>query len=759
MVPNTKSGPFDVASAITSDTAWSEVVTYDAEHDTTWTDYVAYTVTPVAATTSIVERDFLPILPSGNVFPVSDLFTYMHATSAEAIVPIATAANTTSFMTSATPFLYFTAYEVEVKTNGTIVTETIDLAQATAIEYPIKGIESSESASVVDLLYVYLPHVNPFIIHIESTVLGWEDDPVVVAQDTSQGQPFVMTLDWGPETTQTGGHKASVPAKNHAPQSTALAPAPMSTPAAGGSTPPGKILPGGNQPGGSQNGGSSSREGQSSGNQPAQSPRETVGTIGTNPVIVGPSSLVIVGSQTLQPGAPAVTIGGSSISVAPSATAIIVNGQTSTLPIVANPASLSQTVGSLDGKPVVIGPSSVVVVGTQTLQPGGSPALVGANPVSLAKSGDAIIVGSKTTFLPHVIFPIGPAQAIAPPPILTIGSSVLTANAATQFFIAPGQTLTPGGTATIGGQLVSLGPSAAFIVVAGSTQILPTSPPSRAISLPEIVVGGSTIVALPGNNDMDQGGPANDDSGPTFVISGETLSPGHQITVDGTTISLSPSGSNIVINGVTSTIANAAAARVTPPPLTIGGAVFPPLSGSGISYSIDGQLLTAAGVITVDGTTISLAPGATALIVNGATTNLQPQTRSMVTNPPILTIGTHTYTAIPDGGTTFVIDGQTLTVGGTIVVNGTTVSLAPGATGLIYGSAGHSTTSALFPATTIGNPSLTGSTSPSASAGATGQNGDAAPTTSARGAAHSVRPPSLDRILFSLGFLGSLVIL
>jgi hypothetical protein len=867
MVPNTQTGPFDVLSAIESDSAWSEHVTYDSIYDVTWTDYIPYTVTPAAATTSVVERDYLPTLPYGNVFPASDIYTYLTADSTAATVAI----DSTSAMTSDTPFMHFTAYEVERKANGTTSTQTINLAQPTAVTYAVQGIENSVSASgtvpvdflqhipqstcvpgtfqgsvtvlvVVDLLYIYFPHVNPFIVHIESTVLGWDDNTVMVVAATWAGQPFTMGDKAAP--TQIGASPGSTPAAGNgaseSPRPGKIAPSESQSGGnqsggnqSGGSqsggnqsggSQSGGVQSGGNQPGGSQSGSGQSGGGSSNSN-PATPPRETVGAIGTNPVIVGPSSVVIVGSQTVQPGAPGVTIGGSSISVAPAATAIIVNGHTSALPIVANPDLPTRTIGTIGdspvivgpssvvvgtvgSNPVIVGPSSVVVVGTQTLHPGGSVVIVNGSPVSLVPSGNALVVGSaaangaivgtQTTSLPRVIFPVGSsqAQAGAAPPVLTIGSSTLTANAATQFFIAPGQTLTPGGTATVGGQLVSLDSSAGFVVVGGSTQKLSTSTPSLASSRPEIVLDGNTITALP-----NTGVAPNQDAalGPTFIISGQTLVAGHAINVAGTMISLPLSGSFAVIDGATSTFANAAV------PLTVAGAAITSLPNTGPSFTIEGQLLTPGAAITVSGTTISLAhggtalvangattplaplatlltigthtysalpssgpalvidgqtlnpggeitvsgtpislsPGATAIVVNGVTTLLSPataaDTKAITTNPPILTVGDHTYTAIPGAGTAFAIDGQTLIPGGTVVVNGTTIVLSPGATELVYGSAGGSKTEVLFPAMTttttmIGGASHTDLEWP-ASAGATQRVGQAAPTESAQGLA------------------------
>lgn len=670
---------------------------------------------------------------------------------------------TNEYSTSATPFAYFSAYEVEYRTNKTVTTETFNLVQPTAIEYAIDGIENSLSVSstvpatwmqhipqstcvpgtirgsvtvlvVIDLVYMYLPHVNPFIVHLESSVWGWGDDPpVIVAQATSTGPLRLLTLDSATSPTQGGGGIAGSE-NNPKPESSIVLP-PVSTPGSGSGASE-SPTPEQNAPGGQSV--TNPSDHQSGGNPAVVTPRVTVGSIGPDPIVVGPSSVVIVGSQTIRPGAPAVTVGGTSVSVAPAATAIVINDRTSPLPIVANPGSPTQVIGIIGGSPIVVGPSSVIMVGSQTLRPGGGALIVNGSPVSLVPAGNAVIVGSmttdghiigtKTSFLPSVIFPteateprIGPA-----PPIITIGSSTLTANAATQFFIAPGQTLTPGGTATVGGQIVSLESAAAFIVIAGSTQALPILLPAHATP-PPLTISNSVVNALPG-------------TGTTYMFGSQALTPGGVITVDGTTVSLSPSNNALVINGVTSTLEDPAGAHTTPPPLTFNNDVYSLLPGAGTTYDIKGQLLTPGGAVTVDGTAIYLAPSATALVINGVTTALDPQVVSAaVTSPPLLTIGTHTYTAASGGGTSFVIDGQTLTMGGTIIVNGTTISLAPGATELVYGAAGHSTTSALFPATTTNGIRTTDA---SASAGPTGHNGAVAPTTSTRGSAHSLLPLS-----------------
>ncbi|CAO2650085.1 Nn.00g013770.m01.CDS01 [Neocucurbitaria sp. VM-36] len=731
LIPHTTT--FDAASALESDFACTSSYSYVSEWDFTLTMCMEYTEKPTAAVTSIAYRTAAAPFPPGGLIPISDATLYDLYTDGQpsATATISIAPNVTHTETSATPFVYFTAYEIE---SGN-TTETVQLRSTYAYPYWLKGVEQETIATgslpegfieqipqsacdagqlqatvtvliVVDLYYQNWPNANPFIVHFESTALGFDDPPVVINNHGSSRPAPLTIADWDlPGATKP----TSVSLKpNQRPD-----PAPTTN-------------------GRSNNAGS---QGPQVPNLP-QPTQVTVGTIGTVPVVIGPSSEVVVGSQTLRPGGPAITVGGTTA-------------------------------------------------------------------VSLAPSATAIIVGGTTSQLPQVFVP--PAQSPGrPPPVLTIGSSTLTPNAATQFFVAPGQTLTPGGIATVDGTVVSLAPSASFVVIGGSTQILPTAGSGSApvaTGPPEIVFGGTTVTAQPtlgrsGNSDgqnnpgvgptfviSDQtlapGGPAITvsgttlslapsgsfivvngvtstvanptalatspptltvgesvfsplpGSGTTFVISDQTLAPGGPaITVSGTTISLAPSASFVVINGVTSTIANPFAAQITAPPLTIGTDVFIPLPGTGTSYLIGSRILTPGGVVVSAGMTISLAPGATALIVNGQTSLIAPQAQPIITNAPLLTIGSQTYTAV--AGTTFVINGQTLTPGGTITVDGTTISLAPGATELIYGSSGRSTTTALFPATTTRSQSVTSASKPSA--GASGSNGQAAPT-SQQGAA------------------------
>jgi hypothetical protein len=743
---------FDVASALVTDFACTMSESALDGEDWTYTFCLEYTDKPTAASTTLVYRTGAVPFPPGGVIPMYDAGLYdVYIDMPAATHPLSVAPNRTTDQVSATPFVHFTAYEVESGNK----TETVQLPSAYAYPYWLKDVQHDVVASgslpqefmqqipqtdcvagqlratvdvliVVDLYYVNLPMWDPFFIHQESSVLGFDDPPVMINNDGSvKGAPFTMS-DWDIPGDTKPTPPAVISPNNRPSAGPAPSAGPIQTTQAGGTN----DNDNGNQQGSSSNG--------------AQEPQPTgliVGSVGSAPVIIGPSSIVVIGSQTLQPGGPAVVVGG-------------------------------------------------------------------VTPVALVPSATAIVVGGSTTIqLPLVS--IDPA-----PPVLTIGSSTLTPNAATQFFIAPGQTLTPGGTATIDGTLVSLAPSASFLVVAGSTQVLTNTfagSGAVATSPPQIVVGGTTITALPAqsnsggtsNNQNDAqnkpgpgpsfvvdgqtlapGGPvitvagttlslvpggssvvvngvtsavANvpargpqptivlgnsffnpvSGQGSTFVIEGQTLAPGGQaITVSGTVVSLAPSASFVVVNGVTSTLANPAAARITGAPvLTIGNGIFKPLPGPGTSYLIGSSTLTPGGVITVAGTTISLAAGATEIVINGQTSFLVPGLQAVITNAPLLTVGSQTYTAI--SGTTYVVNGQTLTPGGTIVVDGTTISLALGATQLVYGSSGHSTTTALFPATTTRSQSISGTVG--ANARPSGNNGQATATSRPTGSAPTSR--------------------
>lgn len=819
--PNTVS--FDVTSAL-ADFAITLSESYDAVWDMTFLYPMPYLVTPSATITSVVTRMALSPIPPNSTIREEDLSLY--TTDIYDVGPASVEA-WGSVATSTTPFVIISQYEVvsalptgQVDANRTAVTRTYVLSQPYMYPYWVKGIEDSAVASgtipadfllqlphascvagalmgsvtvlvVVDVYYYRAPNANPFRVHIESSVLGWDDyAETIEVKGTKKPPELSDPTDWTygiPHVEQTADGFSDGP--------TTLKPVVLRTTAAP---------------------------------SPTASPQQhTVGSIHSVPVVVGPDSKVRVGSQTLTGGSAPITVGGEVVSLDSSGRLIIGGTVTSSIQgIVAVSTLTHHTVGSVGTVPVIIGPSSVVVVGTQTLSKGGPPITVGGRPVSLDSDGHAIIVdGTKTSQLP-------PVSVLRPPPVLTLGKVTVTGNAATQYFLAPGQTLTPGGTASVGGVAVSLDRSASFVVVEGTTQALPVLPPIVTPSKPMIVVGVSTFTEQPGSvfvvgtkTLMRNGDPVTIGSTVlslgqdyvlvngrtssfvsaraeitlpastvaanglgTFIVDGKTLlANGQPITLNGgITLSL-PAFNVLVSNGISTTLENPFAITLAPsgitsnengvfiveghtlsaggpavtlssgdilslvapnvvaingetttfaapttsgtlPPLTIGDRVFTPLPGYTSGYLIGTETLTPGGSVEVDGTTISLAPGATAVVVDGVTTTLAAP--ASLTNAPLLTIGPETFTAV--SGTTYRVHGQTLTPGGSVIFDGTTVRLSPDATMLFYGSGETTTTQTLFPATLI--PTLSATSSVPASAQATISASDPMATSKSSGA-------------------------
>ena len=114
---------------------------------------------------------------------------------------------------------------------------------------------------------------------------------------------------------------------------------------------------------------------------------------------------------------------------------------------------------------------------------------------------------------------------------------------------------------------------------------------------------------------------------------------------------------------------------------TFNGATFTADSAS--AFVGAGQNLRPGGSgITVFHTPISIAAGGTVAIIGTSDQVLAPF--ATTTEIPVLTFGGSTY--IVDAASAFVIDGQTLTKGGTVMVQGTTLSFNTRGTDVVIGS-------------------------------------------------------------------------
>ena len=265
---------------------------------------------------------------------------------------------------------------------------------------------------------------------------------------------------------------------------------------------------------------------------PAVTP--TTISLGGLPFLISGTQL-IAGSQTLAPGGAPVMFGGTAVSLAPSATAIIIGDSTIPLAPAATPA-----------------PAEAITIGQSvySLTAGGAMVVDGTT-ISLEPSGSTVVIGGSSYALSRAIEP-------SPQPVLTFGQSVYIENSASAFVIA-GQTLTPGGVITVDGTTISLGSSASAVVVGGTTFALS---PSAEPSLERLLTLGSVYT---------------ENSASDFLIEGQTLSPGGEITVDGTVVSLAPGGTVAVIDSSTKTVG-----IVSPVPVSstaLGGLIYSMFNG------------------------------------------------------------------------------------------------------------------------------------------------------------------------------------
>jgi len=178
---------------------------------------------------------------------------------------------------------------------------------------------------------------------------------------------------------------------------------------------------------------------------------------------------------------------------------------------------------------------------------------------------------------------------------------------------------------------------------------------------------------------------------------GTQLTPGGELTLDGTTYSLpaSGSGSVVVVNGHTSTVAAVPPAEAAPV-LSIGDNLYTAASiSSAVAFVLGtSTTLTAGGAITVEGTTYSLpkSGSGSVVVVNGQTSKVA--SAPLATDAPVLSIGDTAYTATSFGSSLGYVlgPGTTLTPGAAITSGGTTYSLPASASGSVVIINGHTTT-------------------------------------------------------------------
>ncbi|KAF1358987.1 hypothetical protein EJ07DRAFT_166429 [Lizonia empirigonia] len=318
-------------------------------------------------------------------------------------------------------------------------------------------------------------------------------------------------------------------------------------------------------------------------------------TVGHNTITANSQGQFVIGAQTLQRGGPELTINGYTLTLGPNSKIAMWNSASATLINMAGPSAVpavsfgeqlitAKTLApgsaiTIDGATFSLPPglhgSSVVVNGqTQRLKPGlpaltidnslvtatvadGTTEFVLASGEILTPGGVIIISGTTyslpTTGLGSTVVINGIASRLNPShlPVLPFSREVVTATVAhgtTAFIFGPGATLTPGGMITVSGTTLSLpaSGSGSIVVINGVTSTLMGS----IISAPPIVVDGKTITAT-----------TRDGTAEYVLNSATTLRPDGQIIIDGTTYSLAPGGTALIVNGKTSLISSTPASN------------------------------------------------------------------------------------------------------------------------------------------------------------------------------------------------------
>ncbi|KAH6618751.1 hypothetical protein C7974DRAFT_400807 [Boeremia exigua] len=303
-------------------------------------------------------------------------------------------------------------------------------------------------------------------------------------------------------------------------------------------------------------------------------------TVGYSTITANPEGQFVIGTQTLHRGGPLVVLDDNTLTLGPNGKIAIWNSATQTL-LTMNGQPAATFGGQGITAKVLGGPGSAVTVdGTIFSLPSGF-------------HGSSIVINGQTQRL-------GPVTA-------TVASGI------TEYVLAPGQTLTPGGELTFSGTTYSLpveGQGSTIVINGATSRLNP-----------------SHLPVLPLNNEEVTATVAH---GTTAFVFGpdQTLTPGGVITVSGTTYSLpaSASGTVVIINGVTSTLAlgSGMGPSVSAAPIVVDGQTITATTRDGtVEYVLNSATtLFAGGQVVIDGTTYSLAPGGTGIVVNGKTSVL-----------------------------------------------------------------------------------------------------------------------------------------
>ncbi|KAK5124949.1 hypothetical protein LTR85_001139 [Meristemomyces frigidus] len=241
-----------------------------------------------------------------------------------------------------------------------------------------------------------------------------------------------------------------------------------------------------------------------------------------------------------------------------------------------NPGGLEDPAGSpaltVAGSTITPDASGNYIIGSSTLVAGSSAVVVSGTTYSLAASGSAVVVNGITQ-------PLAAAASVTSSPGVYVVNGQTYTQGASSGVVVAGITLIPGSQTVVSGTTYSLASSGSALVasgVTGSAQAAAQATGAEGV----FTANGQTYT---------------EGSSSEVVIAGQTLSPGSQTVISGTTYSLASSGSSLVVNGVTQTLQ---AAQTSDAILTVGSNTYTE-DQSVSGFVIGSDTLTGGGTIVV----------------------------------------------------------------------------------------------------------------------------------------------------------------
>lgn len=407
---------------------------------------------------------------------------------------------------------------------------------------------------------------------------------------------------------------------------------------------------------------------------PAPAPYPTPVLVGSQSIMKATGGGVVIGSSTIAPGAQA-TIQGHVVTAGMNN--VILDGNSYALPSTAGetlqqqapaqPQQQRQTPAQVGGQSIARASNGGLVIGTLTLALGAqatvSGTVVSAGAINVALGSSTYALPSSAGALLQTPAPQTQQQSV---PVEVAGNSI--ARATNGGIIIGSSTLAPGSQTTISNQVISAGSTS--VAIDGSIYTLPTSAGAilqtspSAPSIAPVLVAGQTIARA------SNGG---------LVIGSSTIAPGAEATIAGHVISAASGGStNIAIDGNNYAIPTSAGTVLETPTPTL-----PPMSPHPIEVAIilaNGAIISAGGsAAVVSGMTCTVLPNDSGVVIGSKTIPLPPSSVLAAATTTTITVASVTFIAYATG---FPIAGITTSLspgGPACTIEGTMVSLGQGA--------------------------------------------------------------------------------